>query len=167
MITLSQRLQLVYDQLLPNQDVWDFCCDHGYLGAAAYESQQFKNIYFVDPVASIMTKLEKQFSQYVYKEDSTSTAHFILKNGQDVNINVSGNVSIIGVGGLLIYEILEALALKNYLKAQRIILGPHRDEEKLLALIEKNQHLHLYKLGFKKEVLENNRTRNFLIYDLK
>lgn len=37
---LSNRLKLIFDQLLPGHAVWDICCDHGYLGSHAYRQSQ-------------------------------------------------------------------------------------------------------------------------------
>ena len=165
MTRLTPRLQIVYDQLIKNQDVWDFCCDHGYLGGAAYKSQNFKDIYFVDPIASIIQKLEAQFLKYLYRNDSSSTAYFITKNAQQIENPVFGTASIVGVGGLLIYEILETLSRKKCLLAQRLVLGPHRDREKLLELIKNNELFSSYTLTSQKEISENQRLRLVLVFD--
>lgn len=162
---LSPRLKTVYDHLLPHQDVWDFCCDHGYLGVAAYKSENFQNIYFVDPVISILKKLESQFFQYAHNKENRSNAHFILQKGQQIKMPVLGTASLVGVGGLLIYEILDGLASNSFLQSQRLILGPQRDTEKLLTLLKSNAFLRHYSLSQRKEVLENGRQRTILIYD--
>jgi tRNA (adenine22-N1)-methyltransferase len=162
---LSIRLQLVYDHLLADQDVWDFCCDHGYLGGAAYKSQSFKDVYFVDPVPSIMDNLKNRFQTFVYSAENKSTAHFLVQKGETVTQLVQGNVCIVGVGGLMICDILKSLAENNLLQAQRLILGPHRDSEKLVEMIEKNDLFKKYKLAKKKDVMENGRKRDFFIFD--
>ena len=136
MITrLSARLQLVFDNLIAGHDVWDFCCDHGYLGGAAYKSQQFKNIYFVDPVSTIIEKLKFLFYKYLFDAKNSSSPHFLLQHGQKVNQPVYGTVCITGVGAFVIYQILCEIAENEFLMAQRLILGPHRDSEKLLLLL--------------------------------
>lgn len=167
MSQLSERLQTAVNVLKPGYDVWDFCCDHGYLGGTAYKSEKFKNIYFVDPVESIIEKLEQRFRQYVFSEKNNSKVYFLKTQGQLINQIVTGNMCIIGVGGLLIYDILDQLSQKKLLKAQRLILGPHRDNEKLLRLIEKNILLHDYQLTENASVIENDRTRVFYIFDFK
>jgi tRNA (adenine22-N1)-methyltransferase len=164
---LSDRLQLVYENLIIGEDVWDFCCDHGYLGAAAYKSQEFKNIYFVDPVPSIMQKLESQFNKYLLKEENHSKAYFRVQKGETITEPVRGTVSIIGVGPHVIYDILSSLAQNQHLKAQRLILGPHRDTEKLLNMLKNNKLFDYYKLTSQKEVFENDRSRIFLIFDIR
>ena len=167
MIRLSERLQLVYSNLLPQQDVWDFCCDHGYLGGAAYKSGQFKNIYFVDPIASIMQKLEQNFNQYLLDADSKSSAYFKLQSGETIAEPVRGTACILGVGAFIIYDILAALAQNGHLRAQRLILGPHRDSEKLLTMLKNNALLSRYELTSQHEVIENGLTRDFYIFDLR
>lgn len=162
---LSERLQLVYDQLLPDEDVWDFCCDHGYLGGTAYKSEKFRDIYFVDPVPSIMESLQNRFQKFVYKPENKSTAYFLTQKGEDVSQPVLGTVSIIGVGGLTIYEILFGLAQTNYLQARRLVLGPHRDSEKLLKMISEQDLFKNYKFHDQKSVVENSRQRDFFIFE--
>lgn len=164
---ISERLQLVFDNLIHEMDVWDICCDHGYLGGAAYKSQKFSNIFFVDQVSSIIEKVKDTFNTYVYCETNTSNAHFIIQSGQSINRPVSGNVCITGVGAYVINDILCGLAQNKSLQASRLILGPHRDTEKLLSMIESNTVFKHYLLNSKKEILENGRSRIFLIFDRK
>ena len=164
---LSPRLKTVYDHLLPHQDVWDFCCDHGYLGGAAYKSRQFKNVYFVDPIASIMQKLEKNFNRFLFDAENSSTAYFRPQSGESVAEPVRGTACILGVGAFIIYDILGALAQNGHLQAQRLILGPHRDSEKLLTMIKNNKLFDRYELASQKDVVENGRTREFFIFDLR
>ncbi|MGZ3726309.1 MAG: SAM-dependent methyltransferase [Pseudobdellovibrio sp.] len=166
MIRLSDRLNFVFSNLLPDQDVWDFCCDHGYLGSAAYESWRFKNVYFVDPVDSIIQKLQRNFQKSVFKTESKSLAHFRSQPGESLSEPVQGTACILGVGAFVIYEILSALAEKRCLQAQRLILGPHRDGEKLLTMIQENSLFNCYTLTSQKEVVENDRIRDFFIFDL-
>jgi tRNA (adenine22-N1)-methyltransferase len=163
---LSIRLQLVYDHLLAAEDVWDFCCDHGYLGGAAYKSRRFKDVYFVDPVPSIMDNLKNRFHTFVYSADNTSSAHFLVQKGETVTQEIQGNVCIVGVGGLMICDILKSLAENNRLQAKRLILGPHRDSEKIIEMLEKNDLFKKYKLVIKKDVMENGRQRDFFIFDV-
>lgn len=162
-IKLSDRHRIVFENLIPNKDVWDFCCDHGYLGTAAYKSQNFPNIYFVDQVASIIEKLQSLFQKYIYFENSNTKAHFICQSGQNLQTPATGTVCITGVGGLTIFTILEGLSKNNILNADRLILGPHRDDQKLAELIQ--EHLKSFQLQCEIEVVEKNRTRKIFVYD--
>lgn len=162
---LSERLHLVYEHLIPRQDVWDFCCDHGYLGGAAYKSEQFKDIYFVDQVPALIKNIKQKFENYLFQEKNKSKAFFIHESGQNIKIDIYGSVVICGVGANVIYQILSDLIKYNFLKAQRLILGPHRDTEKLVKMIQNNSYFFNYKLTARKEMTENGRLRIFFIFD--
>ncbi len=162
---ISPRLQVVYDNLLEGHDVWDVCCDHGFLGGAAYESRRFANIYFVDQVASIINRVKVTFETYVFKTDNPSKAFFFAESGEQIKTIVTGNLCIAGVGAHVINDILCGLAKNEKLAAQRIILGPHRDEEKLEKMLAVNELLSQYKMSAKKEMQENGRNRIFFILD--
>jgi tRNA (adenine22-N1)-methyltransferase len=161
----SNRLQYVFDHLLIDQDVWDFCCDHGYLGAKAYQSGLFKNIYFVDRVSSIMERVQLHFNSHLLQKESKSQVYFFLTDGQNVLKNVSGTVSITGVGAHVIFDILKGLAQRNVLNATRLILGPHRHTEKLLKMISDEDSLKNYRLVATDEVIEKERRRIFYIFE--
>lgn len=162
---ISPRLQLVFDNLLSGKDVWDFCCDHGYLAAAAYESQKFNDIYFVDQVSSIMERTERLFKDHIYSEENKSQAYFLQLSGETVTHNVTGTACIIGVGAHTIHDILDGLGRNNFLKADRLVLGPHRDVEKLLTMIANNQNLKDYSLAATKKITEDKRERIFYVFE--
>ncbi len=131
MLKLSPRLQHIYALLLPGKPVWDFCCDHGHLGLNAVESGHFPEVYFVDQVDSIIERLRGRFEAYLPKSKSTAQAHFLASSGQDIETPLRGTVVIAGVGAYTILEILQGVKSKGNLQADRLILGPQRDEEKL------------------------------------
>ena len=162
---ISDRLRVVYDNLLEGMDVWDFCCDHGYLGGAAYKSRKFANVFFVDQVASIIENLENNFNTFVFDKTNPSQAHFLTEKGEKINSSVNGTLCITGVGAFVINDILHGLALNGFLNAARMILGPQRDTDKLISMIEKYEHLKNYKLAATTEILENGRIRVFFILD--
>lgn len=162
---ISPRLQVVYDNLLEGYDVWDVCCDHGFLGGAAYESRRFANIYFVDQVSTIVEKVKTIFETYVFKSENPSLAFFLTESGENLKQEVTGNLCITGVGAHVIYDILCGLAKNNKLNVHRMILGPHRDEEKLEKMLAATKLLNQYCLTSKKEITENGRNRIFFILD--
>lgn len=164
MIKLSERIQLIYENLLAEQDVWDLCCDHGYLGVAAYKSKKFNDIYFVDRVLAIVNKLESNFLKSVQNADSNSKAFFISEDAKKIKLPVSGNVCISGVGGLSIFNILESMALRKDFAPRQFILGPQRDDIKLLALMEAHPTLQNYRVNKKIEIIEKNRSRNLFVF---
>ncbi len=161
----SERLKIVFNHLNPRQNVWDFCCDHGYLGAEAYKSQNFGDIYFVDQVDTIIEHLKNRFHKYSYSETNVSKATFICQSGESIDYEVTGTVCITGVGGTTIFQILSGLSVKGRLQADRLILGPHRDNEKLLKLLSEHDDLKNYVLLKKITITENDRQRELFIFD--
>ncbi|KHD89906.1 MAG: SAM-dependent methyltransferase [Bdellovibrio sp. ArHS] len=160
-------MQLIFDQLLPGQPVWDFCCDHGILGISAYRSGLFPEVYFVDQVASIMDRLRQRFQEKHFDEDSSSRAEFLTSAGEDLDAALKGSVVIAGVGTHTIIKILHTLHSKGLLQADRLILCPQNYEDKLLHFLSEtpsfasmfgNQHY---------QFVERGRVRKMLILDKK
>lgn len=131
MPVLSNRLKLIFDQLLPDCAVWDICCDHGYLGLNAYQSQLFPEVNFVDQVPEIMARLEERFHREIVQTTNPTTPRFIALSGEDLTLELTGNVVISGVGSYTIFQILKSLQTKNLLKAKRLILCPQNDVVKM------------------------------------
>jgi tRNA (adenine22-N1)-methyltransferase len=165
LMRLSQRLEQVFKCLNPRQNVWDFCCDHGYLGAEAYKSQNFGDIYFVDQVDTIIEHLKNRFQKYSYSEANPSKAHFLCQSGESINVDVTGTVCITGVGGTTIFQILSGLSVNGRLHADRLILGPHKDNDKLLKLLSEYEYLKKYKLSHQNAITENDRIRHLFVFD--
>ena len=152
---LSPKLQIILENLIPAEDVWDFCCDHGYLGWAALESQKFEDVFFVDQVPHIIEKLE----QKVVPLDFRKKAHFRAVPAQCLQEPVKGTVVIAGVGAYTAFEIIETLWKKDLLKARRLIVSPQRDDEKLSSWMHSlgEEFNHRYSLTNKQHVLEGRR----------
>lgn len=153
---LSNRLQLVFDQLIPGEPVWDLCCDHGKLGARALSSGQFGRVHFVDSAAHLVERL-RSFS----KSDNAS---FYGMPAQAVPDPWSGTVVATGVGGHTLIEILSAR--QGDLGAKRFVLGPHRDEEKLKQWLSSDPRFSKnYELKCQFSVRERGRERWLFVYD--
>lgn len=131
MPSLSNRLKLIFDQLLPGEAVWDLCCDHGYLGLHAYQSQLFPEVTFVDQVPEIIARLEERFQRDIIQSHNLTNSRFMALSGEDLNLELIGNVVISGVGSYTIFQILRSLHTKNLLQAQRLILCPQNDVVKI------------------------------------
>ncbi|WP_374029689.1 tRNA (adenine(22)-N(1))-methyltransferase TrmK [Bdellovibrio bacteriovorus] len=165
MYKLSERMQFIYDQLLPNKPVWDFCCDHGYMGLNAYESGRFPEVYFVDQVPHIVQQLEQRFHREYYREDALAKAFFLAKKGEDIDLPLTGTAMVAGVGAFTIFNILQELHQKGLLHAQRLILGPQRDELKLREMIRAEGDFGYPFCNEHYEILEKGRARKLLIFD--
>lgn len=131
MPALSQRLKLIFDQLLPGHAVWDICCDHGYLGSHAYQSELFSEVNFVDQVPEIIARLEERFRREIAVLGNSTASRFIALSGENLNLELTGNIVISGVGSYTIFQILKSLQEKNLLKAKRLILCPQNDVVKM------------------------------------
>lgn len=132
-VVLSPRLKLIYENLLPGKAVWDFCCDHGYLGIEALKSRSFSEVYFVDQVPHIVQDIETLIQRKFAEQHPQ--AHFKICKGEDVDQDVCGTVVIAGVGAFTIFKILQVLWQNKNLQADRLILCPQRDEQKFMELI--------------------------------
>ncbi|WP_409477410.1 SAM-dependent methyltransferase [Pseudobdellovibrio sp. HCB154] len=131
MPSLSPRLQQIYKQLLTGEAVWDLCCDHGYVGSHAYQSQLFPEINFVDQVPEIIVRLEERFQRDIVQTTNPTATRFITASGEELTLELTGNVVISGVGSYTIFQILKSLQTKNLLKAKRLILCPQNDVVKM------------------------------------
>lgn len=166
MFRLSDRMQAIYDHLLPGEPVWDFCCDHGYLGLSAYRSGNFPEVHFVDQVPHIMENLKNRFEQKHQKYEKHQRAYFWSQSGESLQEKVSGTVVIVGVGTYTITDILQGIHEKNSAFIKRYIISTHNYEDKLDAFLEawepfKSAH----KLTKFCNVPENGRVRKLLIFD--
>jgi tRNA (adenine22-N1)-methyltransferase len=166
MFKLSVRMQAVYDHLLPGEPVWDFCCDHGYLGLSAYRSERFPEVHFVDQVPHIIEKLKIRFEQKHQKYEKHQRAYFWAQSGESLTREISGTVVIIGVGTHTITDILRGIHEKNSGLINRYILCTHNYEEKLEAFLNEFEPFKsAHKFTKFCNVSENGRVRKLLIFD--
>lgn len=159
---LSNRLQFIYENLLPEMPVWDFCCDHGYLGVEALKSERFTTVYFVDQVPHIVQLLESVVADKFPKFHSQ--AKFIAAKGESIEEDVYGNVVIAGVGAFAIIKILRALLKSNHLFATRLILCPQRDEEKFLTMLNELGEEFVDRFSLSGATLLDERDRSRTVY---
>lgn len=165
MLKLSPRLQLISDHLIPGEALWDLCCDHGYLGLAAYDSGLFTKVYFVDQVASIMNALEKRFKECHFAEAIKTQASFLCIPGQDIAQPVSGTLVIAGIGGLTSLDIVRGLHKGGHLQASRIIFSPHKAMPTVRHFFIENPSLGYVLSPDEPEIRERGRIRKLLIFD--
>jgi tRNA (adenine22-N1)-methyltransferase len=164
MIKLSNRMQHIFDRLLPGQPVWDLCCDHGYLGLQAYRSGLFTQVFLVDKVPEIISELEHRFYSNYLKDGQSAQVKFIALPGEDLVDEIQGNLVIAGVGAHTILKILMNLRKKGLLSAKQVILLPQRQEQWLEDIISASETFGDYNLFEKHELLERGRLRKVLIF---
>lgn len=161
---LSQRLRTILAQFQEGEPVWDFCCDHGYLGEAALLSGRFSEVHFVDQVPHIIEALKSRLQASAEDEGLTpseTACFFYTVAGESVVTEVRGNASITGVGASTIQEILRGLWEAELLKANVLVLGPHRDTHLMAAWLEGQRWP--YRLDQILTVLERGRERKLFI----
>lgn len=167
MFQLPPRLQFIHDNLIPGEPVWDFCCDHGFVGLSAYKSGKFPEIYFVDQVSSIMEKLSRRFDEKFYRVEQNTQVRFLTLPGEEVKDVLKGTVVIAGVGGIAIHKIVKNLHEQSLLKATRLILGPQRDEQKLEEMLCQMLDSDYKICNVDYRIEERGRTRKLLIFNKK
>jgi tRNA (adenine22-N1)-methyltransferase len=165
---LSDRLQLIYDQCIPGEPLWDFCCDHGYLGIHALKSGAFPEVHFVDQAAHLVNRLEQLWLAKRDEASVNSQAFFHPYAGENVNQEITGNVVIAGVGAHTIVQILTESMSADRLNARRLLLCPQRDEDMLKDIFGASVALRsAYNYVTEMQIVERSRIRKLLIFDRK
>lgn len=126
---MTPRLNYLLSKADPAQPLWDIGCDHGYLGEQALRLG-FPRVEFVDPAAHLVDKLERRLA---FRFGNTG---YHRLRAQELSHEVRGTVVMAGFGGDQMREILEAWLRGQRLTDARLILSPHKDENKLRAWLE-------------------------------
>jgi len=161
---LSNRMKIFIEKALPSYPFWDVCCDHGYIGIGALESLKFSEVHFVDQVPHIMDRLKK----LIYQSPALNpdyTFFFHTKSGEEISQDVTGTLLIAGVGGTTIKKILDSLCNQDLLKADRLLLSPHLDENIMLSFLAIEKIALNYTSFEKISIQEGRRIRPLYIVD--
>lgn len=166
---LSPRLDFLFQALLKKQAVWDLCCDHGLLGLAAWQSQQFTEVHFVDQVPHIMADLERRFWQQFQRQtaelQNSTLAKFYQLPAEKIDIPVYGTLVVAGVGAGTIIKILTELQGRQVLLCDRLVLSPHRDIKAFAQFFAQQESLNQFQLHSEKSIDERGRERQIFIFD--
>ncbi|MBO4668253.1 MAG: SAM-dependent methyltransferase, partial [Bacilli bacterium] len=115
------RIKEIAGFIKPYKIIADIGCDHGYLIDVAFTSEGIEKAYAIDnkkdPLDSAINNLK---NKPFFKDIVFSLSSGIKEIGDDTEC-----VVIVGMGGMLITEILDD-DLRN---VKRLILEPNRDEE--------------------------------------
>lgn len=104
MIKLTERLQKIYDKVLPGESVCDVGTDHGYIPLALLESGISDKVIMSDISEGSLLKCRENAEAML-----PSAAPFDLRQGSGIEVLYSGEVDTVimaGMGGMLITEIL-------------------------------------------------------------
>lgn len=132
---LSKRLNTIDSMITtPYDQIWDCCCDHGFLGINLLNRRAAEQIHFVDIVPELTDKLEQTLSAHSTKSKarlSNDSSWFV--HCQDVvnlplpptNSRLNKVLIIIaGVGGELIVEFINQIIKDHPLHRLEFILCP-------------------------------------------
>ena len=123
MIKLTERLQKIYDQVLPGETVCDVGTDHGYLPLALLESGVSPKVIMSDISEGSLKKCKENAEALL-----PSAAPFDLRQGSGIEVLKSGEVDTVvmaGMGGMLIQELL-AKDYHHSHSIRRYILQPRK-----------------------------------------
>lgn len=155
-LKVSNRIKKIVEQILPNQDLWDLCCDHGYVGKLYLTQNPTSKVYFVDQVSEIIKSLKdsKDFEQH--------NVDFKCCDIMDLVNELTGTVVLTGVGQYKISSFLQKLVYSDH-KIVRLIVGP---QQPLDFETQYSQILNA-KFLFKDKIVltEKRRTRLLYVYD--
>ena len=154
---LSPRLSAICDQVqnhsqalhdAPIDNIWDCCCDHGYLGQHLLTLNPESTVHFVDVVPHLMAELESELNsqQYNSKQVKNWAVHCMDAARIKLNAQQSNLIIIAGVGGDLLLKMVETIVQNNPNQAVEFILCPVRQ---LHTVREGLQHLKLGLVGEK------------------
>lgn len=118
------------DLIGPASEVWDVCCDHGLVGLEVLRRNPKARVHFVDRVPSIMEALRGKLENMASAEKDRGTIH--LGEAEALALPLRGTVVIAGVGGQRIEGILRRWIERELVDFDRLILGPHKDEDWLM-----------------------------------
>lgn len=161
MRVLSPRLKMLSDFLIEGSDVWDLCCDHGYLGEAALESGLFPRVHFVDRVPDIIERLRSRLNDRL---DVSKHAVFYSVDAGEISEPLEGTVVLAGVGADRIRQIIGDLLRRQLLHAKRILICPQTKEESVGERYAFEIGLSDWKVS-RYEVMEGSRRRVIFVWD--
>lgn len=157
---LGKRLAALRDAITEDyDDIWDVCCDHGFLGESLLLLGRAKHLHLVDQLPVITKQLEERFNQYPEEQYSIDTCA-----GEELIVNKNRKTLVIisGVGGETVVDILSALAANNDLKGVDFLLSPANHAYELRAYL-RQQH---YGLINESVVFERRRGYELLLVKL-
>ena len=161
---ISKRNYFYVELSKDSVDFWDVACDHGQAGFCALQTNRFKNIYLVDPVANIISNTKKIIEYQLDNLDQLNL-FFICQKGQDIKEAVSGNFLMAGVGGELINQVMMSLLNQGNMGAERLIFSPYTDLKKIDLLQSDQKFQQLYKLSYQTFFTENKKQRQIFVFD--
>ncbi len=150
---LGKRLRALRDMVTqPYEEIWDLCCDHGFLGMALLDADKAQTLHFVDQLPGITTDLAERLQPY---PAARYQVHTLPAEQVRWQANKRRLVIIAGVGGETVVEIVQQLAARNDLAATDWLLSPAN------SCYELRQYLRQAGFGLKAEAVVFERRRGY------
>lgn len=131
---LSERLQLIADEIYTGETMADIGTDHGFLPLYLLESGKCPHVIMADISAGSLKKAEDNCKQL------NPHKNYDLRLGNGIDVLKDGEVDVVviaGMGGLLISEILEWNLAKSR-SIKRYILQPRNNPGRLRHWLAEN-----------------------------
>lgn len=111
---LGKRLQKIKEMVNIDSDfaeIWDCCCDHGYLGFALLKEEAASKIHFVDVLPALTDKVEQDLKSFYKGSCDNWEVHCIDVAELPINFEDQKKhlIIIAGIGGELMIELLAPL----------------------------------------------------------
>lgn len=125
-MALSKRLTAIA-QMVPNEydEIWDCCCDHGFLGMQLLKDNRADQIHFVDIVPELMQSLQQTLARFSTEEQR---GHWQVHCQDVATISLTPQkrhlVIIAGVGGDLMCQFISQIQAHNHLAHIDFIVCP-------------------------------------------
>ena len=125
---LSARLNHLFDHIMqfhqqsPYDDLWDLCCDHGFLGMKLFEHTQNSQIHLVDQVPVIVEILKNKYEEY-----TDTRVLFKTQDATKISLDTHKRhlIVIAGVGGETALDILKAITRNNIHAQMDFAISPN------------------------------------------
>lgn len=139
---LSKRLSFILKLAPSSGDAfYDLCCDHGQLGYAVAATCDYKEIFLIDQVKSIIDKISKNSLASDIPKSVAINYRCLDARKLKIDQNYKNVISIAGIGGELAIKMVENL-LEQLKETDTLVISAHNNINKLRAyLIEKNLNL--------------------------
>ncbi len=135
--TLASMADGHYDQ------IWDCCCDHGYLGAQLLKNQHQAQIHFVDIVPTLIGELAAKLEQFMPQYSGRWHTHCLDVAKLPVEKFPGHHLIIIaGIGGDLMLQMLHSIFEQHPdLSADFLLCPVHHQYKVRQLLLQKNCRL--------------------------
>lgn len=132
---LSHRLEQINQMVTDHYDqIWDCCCDHGFLGAALLQRGAADKFHFVDVVPTLTDALQVQLERFSDGPLKGRDWQVHCKDVAALRLPESSGrqlIIIAGVGGDLTLEMVQAITRSHPDQALEFMLCPVRHHYQL------------------------------------